>query len=42
MKAGFPPPAEYFNCKRIDLIEQLVQHLQATFLLRVRDDSMNA
>lgn len=40
VQAGFPSPAEDFNCKRIDLTEQLVQHPQATFLLRVRGDSM--
>lgn len=40
VQAGFPSPAEDFHCKRIDLTEQLVQHPQATFLLRVRGDSM--
>jgi DNA polymerase V len=40
VQAGFPSPAEDFNTKRIDLTEQLVKHPQATFLLRVRGDSM--
>lgn len=38
--AGFPSPAEDFNTKRIDLIEQLITHPQATFLLRVAGPSM--
>lgn len=40
MQVGFPSPAEDFNCQCIDLTEQLIQHPQATFLLRVRGDSM--
>lgn len=40
VQAGFPSPAEDFNTKRIDLTEQLIKHPQATFLLRVRGDSM--
>ncbi|MCZ2498123.1 translesion error-prone DNA polymerase V autoproteolytic subunit [Xylophilus sp. Kf1] len=40
VQAGFPSPAEDFNCKRVDLTEQLVQHPQATFLLRVAGESM--
>ena len=40
VQAGFPSPAEDFNTKRIDLTEQLIRHPQATFLLRVRGDSM--
>lgn len=40
VQAGFPSPAEDFNTKRIDLTEQLIQHPQATFMLRVRGDSM--
>jgi len=40
VQAGFPSPAEDFNTTRIDLTEQLVRHPQATFLLRVRGDSM--
>lgn len=40
VEAGFPSPADDFNTKRIDLTEQLIRHPQATFLLRVRGDSM--
>lgn len=38
--AGFPSPAEDIGAKRIDLTAQLVQHPQATFLVRARGDSM--
>jgi len=38
--AGFPSPAEDHAVQRIDLMAQLVKHPQATFLLRVRGDSM--
>lgn len=38
--AGFPSPAEDFAVKRIDLTEILIKHPQATFLLRVRGESM--
>ena len=38
--AGFPSPAEDFAVKRIDLTAELVTHPQATFLLRVRGESM--
>ncbi len=40
VRAGFPSPAEDHMVKRVDLMEQLIQHPQATFLLRVRGDSM--
>lgn len=40
VQAGFPSPAEDFAVKRIDLTEILIKHPQATFLLRVRGDSM--
>lgn len=40
VRAGFPSPAEDFAVKRIDLTEVLVKHPQATFLLRVRGESM--
>ena len=40
VKAGFPSPAEDHLLKRIDLMEKLIRHPQATFLLRVRGDSM--
>ena len=38
--AGFPSPAEDHLIRRVDLMEQLIQHPQATFLLRVRGESM--
>lgn len=38
--AGFPSPAEDHLVRRVDLMEQLIQHPQATFLLRVRGESM--
>ena len=40
VQCGFPSPADDFACRRIDLTEQLVEHPQATFLLKVRGDSM--
>ena len=40
VRAGFPSPAEDFATRRIDLTEVLVSHPQATFLLRVRGESM--
>ncbi|MEY2659052.1 MAG: LexA repressor [Pseudomonadota bacterium] len=38
--AGFPSPAEDHQVQRVDLMAQLIRHPQATFLLRVRGDSM--
>jgi DNA polymerase V len=38
--AGFPSPAEDHMVRRVDLMEQLIKHPQATFLLRVRGESM--
>lgn len=38
--AGFPSPAEDFPAQRIDLTDVLITHPQATFLLRVRGESM--
>lgn len=38
--AGFPSPAEDHLVRRVDLMEQLIKHPQATFLLRVRGESM--
>lgn len=38
--AGFPSPADDFLIQRIDLLHELVRHPQATFLVRVRGDSM--
>lgn len=40
VRAGFPSPAEDFTVKPIDLTEVLITHPQATFLIRVRGDSM--
>lgn len=38
--AGFPSPAEDHLVQRIDLMAQLIRHPQATFMLRVRGESM--
>jgi len=38
--AGFPSPADDYIEKRIDLNEELIQHREATFFLRVRGHSM--
>lgn len=38
--AGFPSPAEDFQAKRIDILERLVTHLQATYSMAVRGHSM--
>jgi DNA polymerase V len=38
--AGFPSPAEDHAVQRVDLMSQLIKHPQATFLLRVRGESM--
>ncbi len=40
VQAGFPSPAEDHAVTRLDLMEQLIKHPQATFMLRVRGDSM--
>ena len=40
VRAGFPSPAEDFSGKRLDLSEILVEHPQATYLLRVAGPSM--
>ena len=40
VQAGFPSPAEDLGAKRIDLNQQLIAHPQATFLMRVRGESM--
>ena len=40
VSAGFPSPAEDHAVKRIDVLEHLVKHPQATYQLRVRGDSM--
>ena len=38
--AGFLSPAEDHMVQRVDLMAQLIKHPQATFLLRVRGESM--
>ena len=38
--AGFPSPADDHAVQRVDLMAQLIKHPQATFLLRVRGESM--
>jgi DNA polymerase V len=38
--AGFPSPAEDFQAKRIDILERLVNHPQATYSMAVRGHSM--
>jgi DNA polymerase V len=40
VSAGFPSPAEDHAVKRLDLMEQLIKHPAATYLLRVRGESM--
>jgi DNA polymerase V len=40
VRAGFPSPADDYAARRVDLNDVLVTHPQATFLLRVRGDSM--
>ena len=40
VRAGFPSPAEDFSGKRLDIAELLIEHPQATFLLRVAGPSM--
>ena len=36
VRAGFPSPAEDFAAKRIELSDLLVEHPQATYIMRVR------
>ena len=38
--AGFPSPAEDHSSKRIDVLEHLVKHPQATYQMQVRGESM--
>jgi DNA polymerase V len=40
VQAGFPSPAEDHLVQRVDLMTQLIRHPQATYLLRVRGESM--
>ena len=41
VRAGFPSPAEDFQAKRIDVLERLVKHPQATYCMTVRGESMS-
>ena len=40
VSAGFPSPAEDHAEKRIDIMDHLVKHPLATYMLRVRGESM--
>lgn len=40
VQCGFPSPAEDVAMERVDLNKVLIKHPQATFLMRVRGDSM--
>jgi DNA polymerase V len=40
IRGGFPSPADDYVEARIDLNEELIQHPEATFLARVKGDSM--
>ena len=40
VQAGFPSPAEDHMVQRVDLMAQLIRHPQATYLLKIRGDSM--
>ena len=40
VQAGFPSPAEDHMVQRVDLMTKLIRHPQATYLLRVRGESM--
>jgi DNA polymerase V len=40
VQCGFPSPAEDLAMERVDLNKVLIKHPQATFLMRVRGDSM--
>lgn len=40
VQAGFPSPAEDLGAKRVDLTKELIEHPQATFLLRASGESM--
>lgn len=41
VRAGFPSPADDFLLKRIDLSDELIQHPEATFLMRIKGHSMS-
>lgn len=38
--AGFPSPAEDLGAKRIDVLEHLIKHPQATYQMVIKGDSM--
>jgi DNA polymerase V len=40
VRAGFPSPAEDLGAKRVDVLEELLIHPQASYWLSVRGDSM--
>lgn len=40
VRAGFPSPAEDFGGRRLDLSDILIEHPQATFLMRVAGSSV--
>lgn len=40
VRAGFPSPAEDLGAKRVDVLEQLLLHPQASYWMTVRGDSM--
>lgn len=40
VQAGFTSPAEDMLVKRVDLMAELIKHPQASYLLRVRGESM--
>ena len=40
VRAGFPSPAEDHMVQRVDLMAQLIRHPQATYLLKIRGESM--
>lgn len=40
VRAGFPSPADDFVEKKLDLNEFLIKHQAATFLIKVKGDSM--
>jgi DNA polymerase V len=41
VRAGFPSPAADHTRKRLDLNEHLIRNKEATFIFRVKGDSMN-
>lgn len=41
VQAGFPSPAEDHMVQRVDLMAELIKHPQASFLLRIRGESMH-